>query len=84
MLRVDIFKALKCISEAHFKNLIAKIIHSLIEERNPLKEEEMEKILVVFVLVPIISLITINVWCGLIDWLARKDPNRYHNPMSDF
>ena len=44
----------------------------------------MEKILVVFVLVPIIGLITINMWCELIDWLARKDPNRYHNPMSDF
>ena len=44
----------------------------------------MEKILVVFVLVPIISLITINAWCGLIDWLSRKDPGRYHNQMSDF
>jgi hypothetical protein len=44
----------------------------------------MEKILVVFVLVPIIGLVTINTWCELIDWLARKDPNRYHNPMSDF
>ena len=44
----------------------------------------MEKILVVFILVPIISLITINAWCGLIDWLSRKDPGRYHNQMSDF
>ena len=46
----------------------------------------MEKILAIFVLVPIISLVTINIWCELIDWLARKDGhgNRYHNPMSDF
>jgi len=44
----------------------------------------MKDILVVFVLVPIIGLVTINLWCELIDWLARKDRNRYHNPMSDF
>lgn len=44
----------------------------------------MEKILAIFVLIPIIGLIAVNMWCEFIDWLARKDPDRYRNPMSDF